>query len=113
MSPITRFPWDTVVYDVATIGNLQVPLWGLLLWLSVVSTVFAYLAGINAQRYLGPAAVSQIATLEVIFAATFATLLLSESLSLIQVSGAMIMLSGILLAQFMVARYRIPKTQKA
>ena len=108
-SPITHFPWDSVIYDVAMIGDLYVPLWILLIWLSVVSTVFAYLAGITAQQYLSSAAVSQIATLEVVFAAVFAAVLLSENLSVIQVIGAMTMLIGILLAQFMVAKYKSRK----
>ena len=109
VSPLTSFPWQTVMHDVAIIGDVSTPLWMLLIWLSVVSTVLAYLAGINAQRYLAPAAISQIATLEVIFAATFAALLLNETLSFVQVIGATIMLVGILLAQLMVARYKFRK----
>lgn len=112
LSPITSFPWRSVVHDVAMIGDLYVPLWVLLIWLSVVSTVFAYLAGITAQQYLAPAVVSQIATLEVIFATVFAALLLSENLSVIQVIGAIIMLTGILLAQFMVAKYKARKLKE-
>lgn len=106
LTPPSEFPWRSVVFDKASIGVAEVPLWALIAWLSVVSTVFAYFAGISAQRYLPPATMSQLATLEVLFAAAFASLLLGERLSAVQVAGGAVMLIGVLTAQVLVARYK-------
>lgn len=113
ISPVTHFPWHTVWDQSSIVGGIAVPLWALFVWLAVVSTVFAYLAGVSAQKYLAPAPMSQLATLEVVFAAGFAALLLGERLSLTQVVGALVMLVGVFTSQLIVAQYKTGKAGAA
>lgn len=106
ISPVTSFPLDVVLYRSAEVGGIELRVWGLLCWLAVVATVFAYLTGVSAQRHLPPTAASQLATLEVVVAAGCAALLLSERLSALQVIGSAVILVGVLTAQAAVTRYR-------
>lgn len=111
-SPMS-FPWQFAWHHASFIGGIEIPIWMLFAWLAVVSTVLAYLTGVSAQKYLAPATMSQLATLEVLFAAGFTALLLGEYLSAPQVLGGSIMLIGVLTAQFFVARYKSAKAGEA
>ncbi|MCS7476816.1 DMT family transporter [Umezawaea endophytica] len=102
VSPVTSFPFAALGGE-AVVAGARIPLWGLLCWLAVVSTVLAYLTGVSAQRYLPPTAASQLATLEVVVAGGFAALLLGERLSAAQVLGGAVILVGVLAAQVAVA----------
>lgn len=106
LAPPTEFPWKQAIHASAEFAGAQVPLWLLIAWLAVVSTVIAYFCGVSAQRYLSSSTMSQLATLEVLFAAGLASLILGERLTIVQVSGGLIMLGGIICAQFMIARYK-------
>jgi drug/metabolite transporter (DMT)-like permease len=110
LAPPSEFPWRNAMVETARLGSTEIPLWALIAWLSVVSTVVAYFTGVSAQRYLPSSTMSQLATLEVLFAAAFASLLLGERLTAIQVTGGMIMLAGIITAQMMIARYKLRRS---
>jgi MYXO-CTERM domain-containing protein len=70
-----------------------------MLALILVSAVFAYLAGIVAVRRLGSSVASFVGLTEVIFAVTFAFVLLGQRPSPIQLVGGALVLAGIALVQ--------------
>ncbi|OPK10978.1 DMT family transporter [Pseudomonas sp. VI4.1] len=107
LAPPHEFPWRNALVETARLGGSDIPLWAMIAWLAVVSTVAAYFMGVSAQRYLPSSTMSQMATLEILFAAAFASLLLGERLTAIQVTGGLIMLAGIITAQVMIARYKL------
>ncbi len=104
MSPVMDIPFYQIMTTAAHVNDISIPLWLLFLWLSVVSTVFAFLLGVHAQKYLQPEFMSQIATLEVVVAGVLAAFILGQHLSFIQIVGAFIMLGGILFAQLLVSK---------
>ena len=82
-----------------TLAGTAVPWWLPLLVLIMISGAFAYLTGIVAVRRLGSSVASFVALTEVIFAVTFAFLLLGQQPSLIQLIGGVLVLAGIVLVQ--------------
>jgi drug/metabolite transporter (DMT)-like permease len=69
------------------------------LWLVVVSTVVAYLAGIGAIVRLGPRSASFVALAEVLFAVLAAWLLLAQLPGLSQLIGGICIVTGIVVIQ--------------
>lgn len=84
----------------ATFGELPLfggtaPWWVPLLLVAVISTAFAYAAGITAAGRLGSRLASFIGLLEVVFASLFAWILLGEQLGPVQLLGGALILGGI------------------
>ncbi|MEX1056903.1 MAG: DMT family transporter, partial [Natronospirillum sp.] len=69
------------------------------LWLGLIATALAYLTGVAAIRRLSPPVASGVAYLEVVTAIVLAWLLLNETLSNVQIIGAVIVVIGAYLAQ--------------
>jgi len=72
-----------------------------LLYLGFVGTLFCYFISVWAQKQVDTVTVALIFTLEPVFAALFAWIFASESLSLKEVLGGVIILLGIVAFQFM------------
>ncbi|WP_433263810.1 EamA family transporter [Actinosynnema sp. CS-041913] len=75
------------------------PTWILLLGLAFVATAVAYLAGIVSLRHLSSSAASVIGLLEPLVATVLAWWLLGEALTVVQVAGAVVLLSGAAVVQ--------------
>ena len=69
------------------------------LGLSLVAAVVAYVAGIVAARLLGAKVASFIGLTEVLFAVAFAWVLLGQSLGVLQLVGAALVVAGIALVR--------------
>jgi drug/metabolite transporter (DMT)-like permease len=69
------------------------------LGMSVVAGVVAFLTGIAAARALGAKLASFVGLTEVLFAVTFAWLLLDQRLSLMQLAGGALVVAGIALVR--------------
>ncbi|OZM74408.1 EamA family transporter [Amycolatopsis antarctica] len=95
-------PW-TLPMDVlagsAEFGPWQPPVWLLMVVLSVVCTVMAYLSGISALRHVPATAASVLAMVEPVIATTAAWVLLGEALTAVQIAGAGVLLTGALIVQ--------------
>lgn len=76
-----------------TFGAL--PWWGAVLALGLMAGALAYTFGIGASRRLGARLASFVALLEVVFAITFAWLLLGETAGLLQAIGGLLVLTGV------------------
>lgn len=104
--PLSR-PWEirwSVFGESATLGGHTLPVIGAVLWLIVVATVVAYIAGVTAVRRLSAAIGATVASLEVIAGAVIAWVLLGERLGAAQIFGGAIVLAGALVAQSATAR---------
>jgi drug/metabolite transporter (DMT)-like permease len=85
-------------------GSLEMPEtlreWGLVILLSLVGTVLAFVALLAGLRVLGPVRTSIIATIEPFFTAMLGVLLLGEIFSLTMLSGGALIAIAVLLLQW-------------
>ncbi len=104
---LVAVPWAApfgVLGDVVPIGAHRAPAWTFALWIILVSTVVAYLAGVAAVQRLSAAIGGAIAYVEVVTASLFALVLLGERLTATQVLGGLIVVAGAFIAQTGVSR---------
>lgn len=73
--------------------------WGGLLYLAIVATIFSMAAQTWGQRMVSPERAALIFTLEPVFAATFAMLLLGERLPPVAMLGSVLIMTGIIGAE--------------
>jgi len=92
MAPPWTLPAAKLVAD-TDFGAWRVPVWTLLVACAVVSTALAYLLSISALRDLPANVVSVLALCEPVVATTLAWLLLGQTLALVQLAGAVVLLS--------------------
>ncbi|MFD6878816.1 MULTISPECIES: DMT family transporter [unclassified Streptomyces] len=101
MTVIAR-PWNMdwqVLGGDAVLSDLAVPALALLGWVVLVATVFAYVTGVVSVRKLSPQVAGVVACLEAVIATVLAWILLGEHLSLPQIIGGALVLSGAFIAQ--------------
>jgi drug/metabolite transporter (DMT)-like permease len=82
-----------------SLAAVYVPLWAPLLWILTMGSFVAFYMSFKSLSLLPATSAGIIASSEVIFAFIVAWLWLGESLSLIQILGALIVTAGIILAQ--------------
>jgi drug/metabolite transporter (DMT)-like permease len=83
----------------ARLGVVHMPVWQLLVAMAVVATVLAYLASLAALRHLPPSMVSVLSLFEPVVATGLAWALLGQALSLTQLVGGAVLLSGALVVR--------------
>lgn len=94
-----------------TLMHRQVPWVVPVLGMALVAGVAAYLTGIAAARRLGAKLASFVGLTEVLFAVTFAWLLLGQRLDGVQLAGGVLVLTGIALVR--VDEMRVPEVVRA
>jgi drug/metabolite transporter (DMT)-like permease len=82
-----------------SLASLQLPLWGLVVWIVVLGAVVPFWLSIAALRHLAPTAAGLVATVEPVFASIVAWLWVEQVLTTWQVAGGVVVLTGIVLAQ--------------
>jgi drug/metabolite transporter (DMT)-like permease len=87
-------PMEAAFTDVPFLSG-RAPWWVPLLTVGLVSTAFAYVAGIAAIGMLGSRLAAFLGLSEVVFAAIVGWLLLGEALGLVQILGGVLILAGI------------------
>ena len=105
------FPFAALGTPVS-VGPWLLPAWVPLLWLSLVSTVVAYLTNVAALRYLSSQVLSVLSTLEVLVAAGVAWILLGEELALAQLAGGAVLLAGVVVVQLRRPGIRTPPADR-
>ncbi|GAB46989.1 EamA family transporter [Mobilicoccus pelagius] len=83
----------------AVYAGIAVPWWVAVGALGVIAAAVAYTTGIGAARALGARAASFVGLSEVLFAATFAALLVGQAPTLPQILGGFVVLAGIAMVQ--------------
>lgn len=91
-------PFAAVFTDVGYFGGTA-PWWVPVLTVGVVSTAFAYVAGITAIGMLGTRLASFLGLSEVVFAAVVAWIVLGEAIGPLQALGGLGILAGIVLVR--------------
>ena len=102
LAPWWDFPGGRVGEDVSLLGNLastQLPTWLLMLWMVVLGTIVPFLLVVGALRHITATRAGITGMLEPVVAIVVAWAWLGESLEPIQLSGALLTLAGIGLAQ--------------
>ncbi len=88
----------------AVTGSLQMPdtprIWALLIALSLIGTVLAFISLLAGLRVLGPVRTSIIATVEPFFTAMLGVVLLGERFSMTMLSGGALIAAAVLLIQW-------------
>ncbi|MBI5161442.1 MAG: DMT family transporter [Micrococcales bacterium] len=92
-------PFATSTAEVALAG-VEMPWFVPVIAVALVSTAFAYTAGITGAGRLGARLASFLGLLEVVFASGFSWLLLGETLGAEQLLGAVFILGGVMLIRF-------------
>jgi drug/metabolite transporter (DMT)-like permease len=91
-------PMEVAAADVELAGA-QVPWFVPILGLGIVAGAFAYAVGIASTRILGSKVASFVGLTEVLFAVGFAWLFLGESLSVSQLVGGALIVTGVVAVQ--------------
>jgi len=102
VQPWWSFPYDAVMGSTSLLGNLDdmsLPLWTLLTWMVVLGTIVPFVLVLSGLHHLPATRVGMVGMLEPVLAGVVAWLWLSEALSAVQLIGAGVVLTGILLAQ--------------
>ncbi len=92
-------PFTFASADVVLFGGTA-PWWVPLLVVGVLATGVAYVANITSTEMLGSRIASFIGLLEVVFATVYAWLLLGEQLTVLQILGGALILTGIVLVRW-------------
>ena len=102
LQPWWTFPWGDLAREVAVPGPLPeavVPAWVLVGWVVVLGTVVPYGLILLALGSLGSARTGLLGMAEPVLAGAVAWVVLGEALSGVQLVGAVVVLTGILLAE--------------
>jgi drug/metabolite transporter (DMT)-like permease len=83
----------------AVFGPLHTHAWQLLLAITLIATVVAYLTGMAAPRHLPSSVVSVLSLVEPVVSIALAWAMLHQALSPVQVAGGVVLLSGALIVQ--------------
>lgn len=102
VQPWWSFPGGVVGDDVSLHGrlsSLHLPVWSLVAWMVVLGTIVPFGLLVGALRHVAATRVAIVAMLEPVVATVVAYAWLEESLSAVQLLGAVVVLAAILLAQ--------------
>jgi drug/metabolite transporter (DMT)-like permease len=102
LAPWWNFPAGRVDDRVSLLGHLassHLPVWLLLVWMVVLGTIVPFALVVGALRHISATRAGITAMLEPVTAIVVAWAWLGESLDPIQLSGAVVTLAGIALAQ--------------
>jgi drug/metabolite transporter (DMT)-like permease len=102
IAPWWSFPSGRTAAHVSLLGHLSrhhAPVWALMAFMIVIGTIVPFFLLVSALRHLPATRVGIIAMLEPVVATIVAWAWLGESLSALQLAGAAVVLSAIVLAQ--------------
>ena len=100
--PWWMFDFSVLGQDASMLGSLDsvsVPLWMPIAWVIVLGTLVPYAFELASLRHLSPTATSVVAMSEPVIAAAVAWAWLGESLGPVQVIGAGVVLTGVVIVQ--------------
>lgn len=98
VQPWWTFPWSSLS-GTAPIEGLDVPLWGLATWMVVLGTVVPFWLVVVALKYLRASQASTVGLTEPLLAILIAWIVLGESLTVLQMVGGVLILTGVVIAE--------------
>jgi drug/metabolite transporter (DMT)-like permease len=102
VQPWWSFPAGRVARTVSLAGHLHalhLPVWALVLWVVVLGTIVPFVLVVGALRHISATRAAVTSMLEPVVATLVAWLWLGERLSAVQLTGAAVVLAGIVVAQ--------------
>ena len=102
VQPWWTYPFAELMEETSLLGNLDhlsAPVWAFALWTIVLGTIVPFALTIGALRHLAATRVGITMTFEPVVATLVAWAWLGETLSVAQIAGGAVVLTGILLAQ--------------
>ncbi len=102
VQPWWSFPFDSTRGSAPLLGNLDghtLPLWVLMTSMVVLGTIVPFVLVLSGLHHLPATRVGMVGMLEPVLAGVIAWAWLAEALSAIQLTGAVVVLVGIVLAQ--------------
>ena len=102
LAPWWEFPAERVDDSASLLGNLassDLPVWALTTWMVVLGTIVPFALVVAALRHIGATQAGITGMLEPVLAIVLAWAWLGESLTPLQLAGAIVTLAGISLAQ--------------
>jgi drug/metabolite transporter (DMT)-like permease len=99
VAPWWSFPWNALAGSTTLDNGMTLPLVGLATYMVLFGTVTSFALVLFSLRHIRASQASVVGMTEPLFAAAVAFLVLGEVLSGIQLVGAIIVLSGVLLAE--------------
>jgi drug/metabolite transporter (DMT)-like permease len=103
LAPVWSLP-GPVVAGATAFGPWRPPVWVLLLAVAFVATAVAYALGMASLRHLPSSVVSVLSLIEPVTATALAWALLGQALTVVQVVGGVVLLSGALIVQLTTRR---------
>jgi drug/metabolite transporter (DMT)-like permease len=100
--PVTALPGTLLDDPVTLLGRLagqHAPVWGVLAWIVVVSTVLPFAVELMALRHLRATTVTMVAMLEPIGVSALGWVWFAEALDAVAVVGGVAVVAGISVAQ--------------
>lgn len=97
--PAGRIDFGNTVNLSGSLADLTFPTWSVLLWVSIFGSFAPMLFTFLAMRHLSASGVGIASTAETIFAFVFGFLWLGENIDLSQISGGVLVVVGIVVAQ--------------
>lgn len=94
IQPVWKFP-----FHVLTGNSSNVPNWALCIYVVALGSILPYLLLARSLRYLGATSVGIISLAEPVTALIIAWLALNERLSVLQISGVLLILAGVILSE--------------
>lgn len=102
LQPWWSFPGSAFTGSTSLLGNvadISLPVWTLAAWMIVLGTIAPFALTLTGLRHLPATRVGVVGMLEPVLAATVAWVWLGEALSAVQLTGGVVVLAGIVLAQ--------------
>ena len=104
--PWWTFDFSVLGEDASMLGSLDsfsVPLWVPIAWVILLGTLVPYALDLASLRHLSPTATSVVGMSEPVIAAAVAWAWLGESLGTVQIIGAGVVLTGVVIVQLFTA----------
>jgi len=101
LAPWWSFPWTQLTVDTVptSTGFPALPTWAVMVWVILLGTVIPFLLVLGSLRRIGAERSGVVATTEPLWAGAIAVVMLGESLTVVQILGALIVIAGIIAAE--------------
>ena len=101
VQPWWSFPWESLQAISPSLGTAAwtLPVWGLATWMVLLGTVIPFWLVLASLTYLRASQASVVGMTEPLIAIAIAWVILGESMTALQIVGALCVLGGVLLAE--------------
>ena len=105
------FIWVSAILldDVTVLFTMSLQAWAIVLWVGVVNTVIAFILYYESMKHIEASLVQIILNLVAVWGVLMSIFVLRESVTYLQISGGVITVIGVIIAQLAQARRKVNK----